>query len=140
VVRAVFPAEGYAALVHSEDSAVADGGASDISAQVLECRGAGAGGLDMAGLDVRGKVVRIRQADYQLVPARQAVMVFLFISLSVSSSLVASVGYPPGVGSTGDLISCFPSLVLSQGTFTHLQRAHARRTPEHAADGASRRS
>ena len=47
MVRAVFPAEGYAALVHSEDSAVADGGASDISAQVLECRGAGAGGLDM---------------------------------------------------------------------------------------------
>ena len=46
MVRAVFPAEGYAALVHSEDSAVADGGASDISAQLLECRGAGAGGLD----------------------------------------------------------------------------------------------
>lgn len=42
-----FPAEGYAALVHSEDSAVANGGASDISAQVLECRGAGTGRLDM---------------------------------------------------------------------------------------------
>jgi hypothetical protein len=37
----------YATLVHSEDSAVANGCASNISAQVLECRGAGAGGLDM---------------------------------------------------------------------------------------------
>ncbi len=46
-VRAVSPANGYATFVHSEDSAVANGGVSDISAQVLEWRGAGTGRLDM---------------------------------------------------------------------------------------------
>ena len=46
-VRAVFPAKGYATFVHSEESAIANGGGSDISAQVLECRGAGTGRLDM---------------------------------------------------------------------------------------------
>jgi hypothetical protein len=44
-VRAVFPAKGYATF--GEDSAVTNGGGSDISAQVLEWRGTGTGRLDM---------------------------------------------------------------------------------------------